>query len=96
MWNDHPELRALALLLTYNCFRNNTDIEDLHSQGKITDAEMKALNIQIRNNIYTMIVAVREGLPPSPFLEPPDYWEEPVFDENLKKAIDMLRETKKE
>lgn len=94
-WGNHPELKMLAKLLTYNCFRNNTDIEDLHSKDKISQEEMKALNIQIRNNIYTMLVAVSEGLPLSPFIEPPDYWEDPVYDKNMQKGIDMIRESHK-
>jgi len=37
-----------------NCVRN-TIIEDYHSQGKLTDEEMKAFNKEVASKLYTFL-----------------------------------------
>lgn len=58
----------VALILAKNCVRDNTILEDLHIQGKINNAEMMQFNIEVVNNIYTMILALKVGLKPEPLL----------------------------
>lgn len=47
--------KNMAKWLVYDCFRNYTNLEDLHARNganKITDAEMKTLMKQAVNNVY--------------------------------------------
>ena len=44
----------LALRMALHCVRN-TVIENYHTQGKISDEEMKAFNIEVANNIFTYL-----------------------------------------
>src|SRR5438552_2598845 len=46
--------RDLALRMALHCVRN-TIIEDYHAAGKLTDAEMAALNREIVNKIYSFL-----------------------------------------
>ncbi len=55
----------------FNCVRNNTVLEDLHAEGKITDAEMKEFMIEVTDNLF----AFMEGKMPGS--TPPAYWREP-------------------
>ncbi len=48
------DLKRLALLMAVNCVRN-TVIEDYHSEGKLSDAEMKTFNQEVANKIYTFL-----------------------------------------
>lgn len=41
--------------LVHECVRNNTILEDLHCQGKITDEEMKIFMKGICNNVSAFI-----------------------------------------
>lgn len=45
-------IQDMALRIALHCVRN-TIIEDYHAQGKISDQEMKAFNIEVVNNIFT-------------------------------------------
>lgn len=47
-------LSDLALRMALRCVRN-TVIEDYHSRGSISDAEMKAFNKEVVNNLYTFL-----------------------------------------
>jgi hypothetical protein len=52
-------LTALAKIITHQCVRNNTSLEDIHS-GKIditNNENMKKLMIEICNNIFTALAA---------------------------------------
>lgn len=50
---DHT-IKDLALKLTVHAVRN-TIIEAYHSEGKITDPEMKTFNKEVVNNLYTYL-----------------------------------------
>lgn len=47
--------KALAATIVCACVRNNTLLEDLHADGKISDAEMKALMKDCMDNAYAMV-----------------------------------------
>jgi hypothetical protein len=51
---NQTDLKRLALLIAVNCVRN-TVIEDYHSDGKLSDAEMKAFNQEVANKVYTFL-----------------------------------------
>ena len=47
-------LSELALRMALHCVRN-TIIEDYHSRGSISDAEMKVFNKEVVNKLYTFL-----------------------------------------
>jgi hypothetical protein len=47
-------LSDLALRMALHCVRN-TIIEEYHSRGSISDAEMKVFNKEVVNNLYTCL-----------------------------------------
>jgi len=47
-------LEELAVIMTVNCVRN-TCIENYHAAGKLTDSEMKELNKEVADRIYTFL-----------------------------------------
>lgn len=65
MWDDES-VKALAIMLAVNCVRN-TVIEDYHAgtaeTSQISDAEMKAFNIEVVDNLYTALRAILMGEP---------------------------------
>ena len=48
------ETKMIAKAMTINCVRN-TILERYHQQGKLSDADMKALNKVVVNRIYTFL-----------------------------------------
>jgi hypothetical protein len=95
-------LQELALMVTVHCVRN-TVIETYHAEGKLSDPEMKAFNVEVANRLYTVLVALldseysedrdeyihrlRGGLPHD--------WDTPVFDDGLAwTLIALKRQTK--
>jgi len=52
--------KLLAKILTVHGFRNSF-IEDIHSRGDISQTEMKKLNKQICNQIYTLLYLIENG-----------------------------------
>lgn len=89
----------MAILITLHCVRN-TIIEDYHTQGKLSDEEMKEFNKEVVNRIYSFIELlsnpeleeVRKLAFKSPtFFYKPVGWDEPQFDERFKKGLESLK-----
>ena len=67
--------KKLAAEIAYNCVRNNTIIEDIHSNGGISQQEMMVLMMEITKNIetalenkmgfFTMLVKGKWGMVPT-------------------------------
>ena len=54
------EINDLSRALTHYCFRNGA-VEDIHTSGNLTEADMKKLNKYIHNRIAGLLVALRDG-----------------------------------
>jgi hypothetical protein len=81
------------------CVRN-TVIEDYHSRGSLSQADMKAFNKEVANLIYTwdkiMMFGSRQEREALYFMEAfnmPVGWDEPHEDKDLKKAIRLIIKT---
>jgi len=72
------QIKALKLALT--CVRN-TQLEDIHAAGKITDEEMKPLMKEIVNKVYTFLLLERDFME-NPWFAP-EGWDEPEPDRKL-------------
>jgi hypothetical protein len=46
--------KRLAKKLAHDCFRNTKELEDMHAAGRISEAEMKALMIDIIDYCYLL------------------------------------------
>ena len=68
----------LAAEIAYHCVRNNTIIEDIHSNGGISQREMKVFMMEVTKNIE-IALANRNGffttLTEGIFGQVPSYWE---------------------
>ena len=93
----------LALRMVLHCVRN-TVIEDYHSQGKLTDPEMKAFNKEVVNKAYTFLQIVlnpdyeeqKEVLFSSPYLfYKPSHWDAPEPDRDFMAVLDAIAQEKK-
>lgn len=91
------EVKRLALLMAKTCVRN-TVIEDYHSEGKLTDAEMKALNQKVANKIYTFLHYSSHGTPEereafrnAMNLSYPSNWDQPQLDSEFVKAVKLMK-----
>lgn len=73
-----------AKLMALWCVRN-TILEDIHSEGKITQSQMMELNIEVTNRIYTFLKLVDEknGIPHNQMVTPPNYWKDPELDKEM-------------
>ena len=89
------ELKRLAVQLTYHCVRN-TVIEDYHADGKLSQADMKALNKEVVNKLYTALGYLFGDNSRSPEREHlmaywdttfPDEWDEPETDTDIQAEI---------
>jgi hypothetical protein len=91
------EAKTLALIMAVNCVRN-TVIEDYHSQGKLTEEEMKAFNKEVADKLYTFL----EYLFNKPLKERqaflgamnsmyPANWDQPALDPDLVKAAKLFK-----
>ncbi|MBN2641372.1 MAG: hypothetical protein JXR78_06955 [Victivallales bacterium] len=49
---DEEEAKSFALAVAAYCVRT-TVIEKYHSEGKLTDEEMKTFNIEVTNRLFT-------------------------------------------
>ncbi len=89
-----PNLQNVALAFTQWCVRN-TVIEDYHAAGKLSDAEMKAFNIEVANKLFTALSIMvdprfkgdQEAF--NDFLAYifPYNWNRPVFDEGMWNSL---------
>lgn len=50
-----PVDQEWAKALAYHCVRNNTSLETLHADGKISDDEMRTLMKEVVNNLFFML-----------------------------------------
>lgn len=73
---DIAELKMAAKMIAIHGYRNSP-IEDIHAEGRISDAEMKHLNKTICNQIYTMLYLMRTTGLPSFFTAYGSDWDEP-------------------
>jgi len=71
-------LKKVAKLLTVHGFRNSY-IEDVHADGRLSQKEMKKLNKEVCNQIYTLLYMLENGKL-SPFFTNEGWtskWDEP-------------------
>jgi hypothetical protein len=87
------EWKRLALIMAVNCVRN-TVIEDYHAKGKITDGEMKKLNKEVSNKIYTFLHYLfheseddRQAFLQAMSMMYPTNWDEPKLDAEFTQAV---------
>jgi len=86
MWKEDKFLRKLASLLTKHCVRDT--IEDIHAKYTVSQEEMKNLNTEVRDKIYTLLLSIDNGgFPDVAGSRPPDYWEEPKIDVKMMEGI---------
>jgi hypothetical protein len=95
------DLKRLALLMAVNCVRN-TVIEDYHSHGKLSNAEMKTLNQEVANKIYTFLHYLfnhssedREAFLEAMAVMYPSNWHQPTLDADFVKAVSLANKRKK-
>jgi hypothetical protein len=48
--------KRLAKLMARDCFRNTTELEDLHAEDRFDDNEMKALMMQAVDQCYDFLI----------------------------------------
>jgi hypothetical protein len=91
------DLKRLALLMAVNCVRN-TVIEDYHSDGKLSDTEMKALNQEVASKIYTFLHFLfsnssedQEAFLNAMGMMYPSNWDQPKLDADFVKAVSIVR-----
>jgi hypothetical protein len=90
--------KNFALLLAVNCVRN-TIIEEYHSRGKLTDAEMMAFNKEVVNKIYTTLSILngdkmeedKENFMRMFYMMYPDDWDEPKLDKDIVEGLQIMR-----
>lgn len=89
-------LKDLALRLALHCVRN-TIIETYHSEGKLSDTEMAALNKEVVNKLYSVLQILhnpkyeKERQFITQLLWLPQGWDEPRFDEEFENALEDYR-----
>lgn len=69
----------MAKFLTVHGYRNSL-IEEYHCNGKLSDKDMKKLNISVLNQIYTLLYMLSEGKNIPAILDPEGWtrgWQEP-------------------
>jgi hypothetical protein len=87
--------------MAVNCVRN-TVIEDCHADGKLSDAEMKGLNQEVANKIYTFLHYLFSDSPhdQAAFLSAmgmmyPSNWDQPKLDASFVESVKLLRKMTK-
>lgn len=83
--------------MAVNCVRN-TVIEDYHSDGKLSDAEMKALNQEVANKIYTFLHYLfsnssedQEAFLNAMGMMYPSNWDQPKLDADFVKSVNLVK-----
>ena len=84
-------------MMTVLCVRN-TVIEDYHSRGSLSQADMKAFNQEVANNIYTFLDFMFRrpqdewvALLKVASFHYPSEWDKPKIDRNMEKAARMIK-----
>jgi hypothetical protein len=84
----------VARLLVQQCFRQNTSLEGLHTEGKISQDEMRRLMIDSVDNVFTFLSLPDEVV--AAFPEPD--WQLPKINRPLLEAwvrlASMIRKRK--
>lgn len=91
---EESTIEKIALLMAVNCVRN-TVIETYHGEGKISDTEMMAFNIEVVNKIYTFLRFYFGTMPKADteeFMKLVSWffpsWNQPKLDEDFMEAVD--------
>lgn len=91
------DLKRLALLMAVTCVRN-TVIEDYHADGKLSDEEMKRLNQEVANKIYTFLHYLFTDSPhdQAAFLSAmgmmyPSNWDQPKLDASFVESVKLVK-----
>jgi hypothetical protein len=89
-------LKKIALIMAVNCVRN-TVIEEFHARGSLSQEDMRKLNKEVSNKIYTFLKFLLEGtkeeqsaLIKTTGLFYPNNWDQPVIDGNISRAIKQI------
>ena len=97
---DDNYFKKTATLLAVNCVRN-TVLENYHSEGKIDDSEICALNKEVVNKIYTFLKFTFDSNQTEQLnfealmsLAFPHDWDEPVLDEEFVKSLSLFSKIK--
>jgi len=82
------DLKTLAKVLTYHCFRES--LEDIHSEDRITQEEIKQINKSVCNHLYTLLYHLDNGgkLMDCVYINPVNNWDDPVLIKRLLKALE--------
>jgi hypothetical protein len=94
------DLKRLALLMAVNCVRN-TVVEDYHAEGKLSDVEMKAMNKEVANKIYTFLhylfsdsVEDQEVFLAAMGMMYPNHWDQPKLDADFVQSVKLLKKVR--
>jgi len=94
---NETTLKNASIALAHHCVRNTSTLETLHSKGVLSQDDMKNINIEVSNKIYTTLTVIFNG-----HSKERDYlidlimlmaqgaiktWDEPVFDESWNRAV---------
>ena len=98
--NNEALRKRLAKFMARECFRSNPKLEDMHTEGKIGQEDMKELMIDVVNRTYLFlsVLASRSGGEVIEILKESDVvpkWDEPEMPEevpkNANRAYDAMR-----
>jgi hypothetical protein len=99
--NDETLRKRLAKFMARECFRSSPRFEDMHTEGKIGQEDMKELMIDVVNRTYLLlsVLASKNGSEVIEILKDSDMvpkWDEPEMPEevlkNAKRAYDAMRQ----
>jgi len=96
------DLEDAALGIAHLCVRN-TIIEKFHSDGKLTDEEMKAFNKKVSNKLFTALTSLTSRNPEeceAAFAlfanHRPENWDSPRMDQGIQKAVARFKRERKD
>ncbi len=91
-------LKDLALLIAVNCVRN-TVLEDFHTEGRLSDDDMKRFNKEVSNKVFTFLHYLIEADEEDKlaFMQAmsmmyPSNWDTPKFDKDFRNAVKKIKE----
>lgn len=95
-------IERTSLHIARLCVRN-TIIEKYHVAGKLSDPEMEAFNREVTNKLYSYLQLLfnpkmteeKDLLFKSPYFSALPDWDKPIFDQDFKNAIKILKEDEK-
>jgi hypothetical protein len=99
--NNETLRKSLAKFMARECFRSSPSLEDMHTEGKIGQEDMKELMIDVVNRTYLLlsVLASSNGSEVVEILKEHDMvpkWNEPDMPEellkNAKRAYDAMRQ----